>query len=127
MPIAVEHGAHRGDHGDQMNCVDEGDLCRRDDRSGQVAWERLRNRQGATERVRARSTRLGRDGGRQAVASSRPVERDADAAEDRDAERAAELGARLGDARRGAGPLRRGATRRSARSSARTPGRARAR
>ena len=77
--------------------------------SRERAGQRLRDRERAAERVPRRIGGLSGDLGRERVRDLGPVHRGADAAEDRDPQRAAELAARLRHAGGGAGLLGRGA------------------
>ena len=117
-PVGTRRSITRADHGrrDRDGGADRrGQLERlRERRAGRV--EQLARRVGraaapatatAPPSVASRGLRrLGRDAVPERASAHRAaVDGGADAAEDRDAERAAELGAGLGDRRRGAGPL----------------------
>ena len=81
-----------------------------EDRRPELCRQLGRDPDRATERVPGDRGRLGRDACGQRVGHVAPVDRDADTAEDRDPQRAAELKCALGDARGGPGPLRRSRT-----------------
>jgi hypothetical protein len=75
-------------------------------RRAELAGQLPRDGHRAAKGIPSHRCRLGRDAGRKAVGQLAPVDRDADAAQDRDAERAAQLDAGLVDPRGRSGPLR---------------------
>ena len=91
--------------GRHVHAVDEGGPGGREQLVGRTGRQCARHADRAAERVPGGGRRVGRQALEEAPARDAAVDRDADAAEERDPERATELRARLADARRGAGAL----------------------
>ena len=110
---ADDHGG--ADGGGQLQPVGERLAGRVEQLGAERVGELFAGGHRAAERVACGLRRLGRDAGRDCAFHLAAVDRGADAAEDRDAERTAELGAGLRDRRRRRRPARAGRSRRSGR------------